>query len=61
MCSGFVRFALFTNKSRVVLYRPTDPFYEYIKNLDTTKDGIKNKIPNINGLKNMTHITVLKI
>lgn len=57
-CSGFVRFALFTNKSRVVLYRPTDPFYEYIKNLDTTKDNIKNKIPTIKWAKNYNSIIV---
>jgi len=35
--SGFVRFVLFTNKPRVMLYRPTDPFYKYIKTLDTSK------------------------
>ena len=57
-CPGFVRFAIFTNKTRVVLYRPTDPFYEYIKNLDTTKDNIKNKIPNIKWAKNHDSIIV---
>jgi hypothetical protein len=35
--SGFVRFVLFTNKPRVMLYRPTDPFYKFIKTLDTNK------------------------
>jgi hypothetical protein len=34
---GIVRFALFTNEPRVVLNRPTDPFYEYIKTMDTSK------------------------
>ena len=44
ICSGFVRFALFTNKTRVVLYRPTDPFYQFIKNQDSTGEfSKKNK------------------
>ena len=36
--SGFVRFAIFTGNPRVPLYRKTDPFYEYIANLDTSDD-----------------------
>tara|TARA_B100000963_G_scaffold70602_1_gene58867 strand:- start:1248 stop:2405 length:1158 start_codon:yes stop_codon:yes gene_type:complete len=39
---GFVRFVIFTGKPRVPLYRPTDPFYNYIKFLDTSNQ-IKGK------------------
>lgn len=39
--SGFVRFVLFTNKPRVMLYRPTDPFYKYIKTLDSKNRKIR--------------------
>ena len=42
-CSGFVRFAVFVGNPRVPLYRKTDPFYEYISNLDSS-DERKNKI-----------------
>lgn len=41
-CPGFVRFAIFVGKPRVALYRPTDPFYDYIKLLDTTQPTKKN-------------------
>lgn len=57
-CPGFVRFAIFTNKERVVLYRPTDPFFNYIKNLDTTKATNKTKIPRIKWDKNYDSIIV---
>ena len=42
-CPGFVRFAIFINHPRVALYRPTDPFYDYIKNLDTSSVANKSK------------------
>ena len=57
-CPGLVRFALFSNKTRVVLYRPTDPFYEYIKNLDTSSDNNKNKISRIKWAKKYDSITI---
>lgn len=41
LCPGFVRFVLFVNKPRVMLNRPTDPFYEYIKNYDTVDQNKK--------------------
>lgn len=55
---GFVRFAVFTNKERVVLYRPTDPFYDYIKNLDTSNYSNKIKIPRIKWDKNYDSIII---
>ena len=42
-CPGFVRFAIFINHPRVALYRPTDPFYDYIKFLDTSSVANKSK------------------
>jgi len=55
---GFVRFAIFTNKERVVLYRQTDPFFDYIKNLDTSNNLNKTKIPRIKWDKNYDSIIV---
>lgn len=55
--SGFVRFALFTNEPRVVLNRPTDPFYEYIKTLDTSKK-IKGQIAKVKWAKKYDSIII---
>ena len=55
---GFVRFALFTNNPRVVLYRPTDPFFDYIKKLDTSKDYNKTKLSKIKWAKNYDSIII---
>jgi len=54
--SGFVRFALFNNQPRVVLNRPTDPFYEYIKTLDTNKPP--SKIPKVKWAKKYDSILI---
>ena len=55
--SGFVRFALFTNEPRVVLNRPTDPFYEYIKTLDTSKK-IKGQVAKVKWAKKYDSIII---
>lgn len=44
---GFVRFAIFVGNPRVALYRPTDPFYNYIKILDTSKTKKTSNIAKI--------------
>ena len=54
--SGFVRFALFNNQPRVVLNRQTDPFYEYIKVLDTNKPP--SKIPKVKWAKKYDSIII---
>ena len=57
LCPGFVRFALFTNQPRVVLNRPTDPFYEYIKTLDTSKK-IKGQLVKVKWAKKYDSIII---
>ena len=57
-CSGFVRFAIFTGMPRVALYRPTDPFYEYIKILDTSQINKQKKIAKINWAKKYDSIII---
>jgi hypothetical protein len=35
---GIIRFALFLGNSKIILYRKTDPFYNYIKFYDTSRE-----------------------
>ena len=56
--SGFVRFAIFTGNPRVPLYRKTDPFYEYISNLDTNQEKKSKKIKIIKWAKKYDSIII---
>ena len=57
-CPGFVRFAIFTGNPRVPLYRVTDPFYDYIKILDTTQSNKQKNIAKIKWAKKYDSIII---
>ena len=57
-CPGFVRFAVFLGNPRVALYRVTDPFYDYIKFLDTSQPNKQKKIAKIKWAKKYDSIIV---
>ena len=57
-CPGYVRFAIFTGNPRVPLYRVTDPFYDYIKILDTTQSNKQKNIAKIKWAKKYDSIII---
>lgn len=57
-CPGIVRFAIFLGNPRVALYRVTDPFYDYIKNLDTSQTIKQKNIAKIKWAKKYDSIVV---
>ena len=57
-CPGFVRFAIFLGNPRVALYRVTDPFYDYIKILDTAQTNKQKNIAKIKWAKKYDSIIV---